>query len=139
MTAKRTVSLLALILAASVAVVIALSSPGDQGSETVTLTGCLRTGSDPVVYILRGAAVPADALVPSGAAPPPAAEDYLLVQIPETVDPGTMVNHRVEIAGLVSDAKSGPAPPREANAAERALKRLTVQRARDVAPNCSGD
>jgi hypothetical protein len=138
MTVKRTASTLALVLAAGVAVVVALSSPGDQGSETVSLTGCLRTGGKPTVFILRGAEVPADAPVPSGAAPPRAAEDYLLVQIPDTASLGELVNHRVTITGLVSDAKSGPAPPAEANAAERALKRLTVQGTRDVAPSCSG-
>jgi hypothetical protein len=138
MTLTGTVSTVALVAAAGIVAAVSVSSPGDQGSEAVTLTGCLRTGGTPAVYILRGAGAAPDAPQPSGAALPAAAEDYLLVQIPASIKLAEMVNHRAAITGLVSDAKSGPAPPSDANAAERALKRLSVQSARDVAPNCSG-
>ena len=127
----------ALAAAAAVAVVVAIVSPGDQSTEAVTLTGCLRTGGNAAVYILRGAAAPGDAAQPSGAAAA-AAEDYLLVQVPSSIKLAEQVNRRVAITGVVSDAKGGPAPPAEANTAERALKRLTVQTAREIAPNCSG-
>lgn len=136
MTIRRTLSTLAIVVAAGVAVLVALTSPGDQGSEAVTLTGCLRTGGNPAVYLLRGAETPA-----ANAAPAPgetaAPEDYLLVAIPSSLDLKALVNHRIAITGLVSDAKGGPSPPEEANAAERALKRLAVQSAREAASNCS--
>jgi hypothetical protein len=134
----RLASASALAAAAGVAAVVAITSPGDQGSESVTLTGCVRTGGNAAVYILRGATATAGAAQPSGADVPTSADDYLLVQVPSSVKLAELVNHRAAITGPVSDAKSGPAPPSEANAAERALKRLTVQSAREIAPNCSG-
>jgi hypothetical protein len=133
----RFASTSALAAAAAIAVVVAVTSPGDQGTEAVTLTGCLRSGGNPAVYILRGAAAPAAVSQPSDRDAVPAAEDYLLVQIPSSVKLEAIVNRRVAITGVASDAKNGPAPPAEANAAERALKRLTVQEARETAPNCS--
>jgi hypothetical protein len=135
MSLTTTLSTAAVALAAAIAAFLAVSTPGDQSTDPATLTGCLRTGGNPSVYLLRGAAAPVPE-APSATAPP--AEDYLLVSIPSGVELGKMVNHRVAITGSVSDAKDGPAPPSEANAAERALRRLAVQSARDVAPNCSG-
>ena len=137
MSVTGTVSSIALVSAAAIVAAISVSSPGDQGSEAVTLTGCLRTGGNPAVYILRGAAGTAIAQQPSGAAPA-AADDFLLVQIPQSLNLAEQVNHRVAVTGIVSDPKNGPAPPSEANTAERALKRLSVQTAREVASNCSG-
>lgn len=98
-------------------------SPQEQDR---TLTGCLRGGSSAGVYILRNASEAA------------AADDYLLVAIPQSVSPGDVLNHRVAITGQVSQPNAGPAPPAGANAAERALSRLTVKALKDVAPNCSG-
>ena len=134
MSVTTTLSTAAVAVVASIAAFVAVSTPGDQSTDPVTLTGCLRTGGNPVVYLLRGAAAP-DTETPSTSS---AAEDYLLVSIPGGVDLAGMVNHRVAITGVVSSAKDGPAPPSEANAAERALRRIAVQSARDVAPNCSG-
>ena len=124
------------LAAAGVTAAVTLSTPGDQ-SETVTLTGCVRTGSNPAVHILRGAAAPTTT-APDTATGLEAAEDYLLVSIPAGTDFGALTNHRVAVTGQVSLAKAGPEPPREANAAERALKRLAVQSAKEVAANCSG-
>ena len=135
MPLTRTLSALG-ATAGSVAIVIAVATSGGQGTETVTLTGCLRVGGNPVVHILRGAAAPAAGTPSSENAP--AAEDYLLVSVPANLELGPMVNHRVAITGQVSQAKDGPAPPREANAAERALRRLTVQGAKEVVASCSG-
>jgi hypothetical protein len=122
-------------LAAGIAAMVTVSTPGDQRTDPVTLTGCLRAGGHPSVFLLRGAAMP-DAEAPSNDRS--TAEDYLLVSVPGGVDLGALVNHRTAITGIVSTAKDGPPPPNEANAAERALKRLAVQSARDVAASCSG-
>ncbi len=132
----RTLGALALA-AAGITAAVTLSTPGDQAAETVTLTGCVRAGGNPAVRILRGAAAPAPA-APDAAAGMSVADDYLLVAVPSGVDLGAMTNHRAAITGVVSPAKGGPEPPPEANAAERGLKRLAVQSAKEVATSCSG-
>ena len=103
-------------------VVLGQQSPPDQDR---TLTGCLRGGSSAGVFILRNAADAA------------AADDYVLVAIPQNVAPGDFLNHRVAVTGLVSQPNAGPPPPAGANAAERALLRLSVKALKDVAPNCA--
>jgi hypothetical protein len=121
--------------AAAAAVVLwsAASMLGDDGrQEPVTLTGCLRTGSAATVYILRGATAPAvEAPDADGQEMP---RDYLLVAIPGNVDVAGNVNKRVAITGPVS-RDAGPVPE-GANAAERALRRLSVQGLRVVADSC---
>ncbi len=112
-----------LVSAIGLAFALGQSPPQEQDR---TLTGCLRGGSSAGVYILRNAGEAA------------AAEDYLLVAIPQSVSPGDVLNHRVAVTGLVSQPNAGPPPPAGANAAERALTRLTVKALKDVAPNCSG-
>jgi hypothetical protein len=82
--------------------------------------------------VLRGAELPTS-LQPDNQM----RRDYLLVDVADGINLDAVLNHRVTITGIVSDAGEGPAPPQEANAAERALRRLTVQRMQDVAPNCS--
>ena len=135
MSLTGTLGTVAAGVAAAAIAVVSFMSPGDQGSEPVTLTGCVRGGGHPSVYLLRGAAAPAPATPSGETAPMP--EDYLLVSIPDTVDLGPMLNHRVAVSGVVSTAKNGPAPPPESNAAERGLKRLAVQSTREVAANCA--
>lgn len=113
-----------------VAALIALvSTPSQDPPQEQTLTGCLRTGSAPTVFLLRGAS--ADA-APSG---PRVAEDYLLVSVPSSL--GEKVNHRIAVTGTVSEAGAPPAPPPAANAAEKALKKLSVRDVKEVAANCS--
>jgi hypothetical protein len=97
-----------------------------------TLTGCLRTGSAASVYILRGAAADDASASPAGNSRP---EDYLLV--PGDIALADHVNHRVAITGVVSDAGAPPPPPPSANAAEKALKRLSVKAVKEVAANCA--
>jgi hypothetical protein len=118
-------------LAASL-VWVGIGQPAARASaaqDAVTLTGCLRTGSAASVIILRGAATP----VSGGQMP----RDYLLVQVPDGVDVGALMNHRVAVTGAVNTAEEAPAPPDAANSAERALRRITVQGMRDIAANCS--
>jgi hypothetical protein len=110
-----------------------LSDDGALNSQDpVALTGCLRSGSASTVYVLRGAELPTS-LQPDNQM----RRDYLLVDVADGINLDAVLNHRVTITGIVSDAGEGPTPPQEANAAERALRRLTVQRMQDVAPNCS--
>jgi hypothetical protein len=115
-----------LMFVVALALVPTQDPPQDQ-----TLTGCLRTGSSPTVFLLRGASLNADA-TPSG---PRAAEDYLLVSVPASL--GERVNHRIAVTGVVSDAGAPPPPPPAANAAEKALKKLSVKDVKEVAANCS--
>lgn len=111
----------------------AASMTGDADrQEPATLTGCLRTGSAATVYILRGATAPAAEVPDAGAQQMP--RDYLLVAIPGNVDVAGNVNKRVAITGPVS-RDAGPVPE-GANAAERALRRVSVQGLRVVADNC---
>ena len=112
-----------LVSAVGLAACLGQSAPPDQDR---TLTGCLRGGSSAGVFLLRNAGDAA------------ASDDYVLVAIPQSVSPGEYLNHRVAVTGLVSQPNGGPAPPPGANAAERALQRLTVKALKDVAPNCSG-
>ena len=49
----------------------------------------------------------------------------------------TVINHRIAVTGVVIEAKDPPAAPGEANAAERALKKIRVQSVKDIAGNCS--
>ena len=112
-----------LVSAVGLAAFFGLSAPQVQEQDR-TLTGCLRGGSSAGVFILRNAGESAD--------------DYVLVAIPQSVPPGEFLNHRVAITGLVSQPNAGPPPPAGANAAERALLRLSVKALKDVAPNCSG-
>jgi hypothetical protein len=110
-----------LVSAVGLAAFLGQSAPQEQDR---TLTGCLRGGSSAGVFILRNAGESAD--------------DYVLVAIPQSVSPAEFLNHRVAITGLVSQPNAGPPPPAGANAAERALLRLSVKALKDVAPNCSG-
>lgn len=109
----------------------ATADPSSMQSNTTTLTGCVRTGSNASVFLLRGAATPS---AESVAALP---EDFLIASVPNSVNLADHVNHRVQVAAVVTDPKGPPAAPGGANAAERALKRLTVRELKEVAPNCA--
>ncbi|HEX5215213.1 MAG TPA: hypothetical protein VFV98_07090 [Vicinamibacterales bacterium] len=136
MTRTRTLTLAAVLALGAAGVVLAMSTAGDQAAEPRTLTGCLRTGSAPAVFLLRGAALPAAiAPAPDGSRLLP--EDFVLVAVPAGTDLNTLVNHRIAVTGVVIEAKDPPAAPGEANAAERALKKIRVQSVKDVAGNCS--
>jgi len=127
-----TVAVTAVVAAAARAVGPTLP-PLEGRQQPTTLTGCLRIGSAPTVFILRGATEPDAVEMPAQGQMP---RDYLLVAIPESVDPAPHVNHLVAITGQVSDARSGPPPPEAANTAERALRRLAVSGLRHVADSC---
>ena len=120
------------------ALVAAAPPPVSQERPTVTLTGCLRTGSTSSIYLLRGAAAPATG---AGEAPGATAtelrfEDLLLVA-PSNIDLAPHVNHRIAVTGVRSEAKDSP-PPQGANTAEKALNRLSVESVKEVASNCAG-
>jgi hypothetical protein len=110
-----------------------------QERQTVTLTGCLRTGSTTSIYLLRGAAGSSAgaAQSPDGAVTEARLEDLLLV-VPSNIDLAPHVNHRIAVTGVRTDAKDAPPPPQGANTAEKALNRLSVQSVKEVASNCSG-
>lgn len=92
-----------------------------------TLNGCLRQGSAPSVYLLRGAQqVGAEG----------GARDYLLVSIPGNVNLDAALNHQVAVDGDVFPAAEGPAPPAAANTVEKALRRLAVMGLRDSGNGC---
>ena len=103
----------------------AVRTPGGQ-DQSATLTGCLRSGSDPSVFILRGAS--------GGEMRSP--RDYLLVDVAQGVNLGASLNRQVAITGRVWPPGEGPAAPSAANTAERALRRQSVASMRDVASEC---
>lgn len=140
---SRHVSLAAIFIAAA-GVAIVLAQRSSQTPAGLTVTGCLRQGSGPAVFILRGATMPfvapdatiAPAMPRFEAADRPGDDttDYLLVSAPSRLDLSAHLNHRMEITGEKGDSAASPAG---ANAAERALPRVVVSDAREVAPNCS--
>ena len=130
-----------LIAAGLVAALAAAVLPGivRQERPTVTLTGCLRTGSTSSIFLLRGAGTPSGSVeVPGDSAAALRFEDLLLV-VPSGIDLAPHVNKRIAITGVRTEAKDGPPPPDGANTAEKALNRLTVQSVKEVASNCSGE
>jgi hypothetical protein len=119
----------------SAAVVLVQSTIDGQQQDEKTVTGCMRTGSSPTVYLLRSATIGgAEAAAQSGSQQ---TEDYLLVTVPDTLNLSVHVNHRVAITGVVSPASAGPPPPTAANAAEKAMQRLAVKSLKMVAQNCA--
>ena len=78
----------------------AVRTPGGQ-DQSATLTGCLRSGSDPSVFILRGAS--------GGEMRSP--RDYLLVDVAQGVNLGASLNRQVAITGRVWPPGEGPAAP----------------------------
>lgn len=118
-------------IAACLAAVTSLVATADVVAPTqnpVTLTGCVRAGSAAAVYILRGASATSE-----GKGMP---EDYLIASVPERVNLAEVANHRVEVTATLSEPNSPPPAPAGANAAERALKRVSVSALKDVAANC---
>lgn len=146
---SRHVSLAAIFIAAA-GVAMVLAQRSSQTPAGMTVTGCVRQGSGPAVFILRAAAIPIATPAPTIArAAAPRFEDgdrpsvsavdtadYLLVAVPARVDLSAHLNHKMEITGEKSDSA---APPAGANAAERALPRLAVSDGHEVAPNCSSE
>jgi hypothetical protein len=114
---------------------IAVADTPPVQEKTTTLTGCLRTGSASTVYILRGAALPDVSTPGHDAGPMP--EDYIVVSVPNNTNLADVVNHRLEMTAVVTEPDAPPAAPPNANAAERALRRLSVRAVKDVAPNCA--
>jgi hypothetical protein len=106
--------------------VLSTRSP-EPSPVAAAFDGCLRNGSAPSVFILRGARQ-------TGAEG--GARDYLLVGIASGVDPGGALNHTVTIEGDAAAAGEGPEPPGAANSAEKALRRLTVRALRDSGQRC---
>ena len=134
MRTKWITALAAAAVAGSVAVVLVQS--GGQPPAERTLTGCVRTGSAPAVFVLRGASgATSESSAPAAGEQQP--EDYLLVSIPAAVSLDTHVNHRVAVTGVVSDPGVGPPPPAGANAAEKAIRRLAVKSVKELAQNCA--
>ena len=129
--------LIAAVAAAAVvgSVAVVLVQSGGQPPAERTLTGCVRTGSAPGVFVLRGASGASTEAAPAPGNQLP--EDYLLVAIPASVSLESQVNHRVSVTGIVSDAGTGPPAPANANAAEKAIKRLTVKSLKEIAQNCA--
>ena len=133
---SRKIIATAMVLVAGAATSSATRARTEQ-TPTVTLTGCLRTGSTSTVYLLRGAASPsALSESPSDSAAVWLPEDFLIASTPAGTDLSGMVNHRIAVTGTVTDAKDGAAPP-GANTAEKALKRLNAQSVKEVASNCA--
>lgn len=135
MRTKWIAAVAAAAVVGSVAVVL-VQSGGQQPPAERTLTGCVRIGSAPSVFVLRGAS----ATSPESAAPADGQqlpEDYLLVSIPAAVSLEAHVNHRVAVTGVVSEPGVGPPPPAAANAAEKAIRRITVKSVKEIAQNCA--
>jgi len=119
----------------SAAVVLVQTTADDQQQEEKTVTGCMRTGSSPTVYLLRSATMGSlEGAAQSGSQQ---TDDYLLVTVPDSLNLSVHVNHRVAITGVVSAASAGPPPPTGANAAEKAMQRLAVKSLKMVAQNCA--
>jgi hypothetical protein len=135
MRTKWIAAVAAAAVVGSVAVVLVQS--GGQTPAERTLTGCVRVGSAPAVFVLRGANSPASPESADHADGQQLPEDYLLVSIPPAVSLEALVNHRVAITGMVSDAAAGPPPPAGANAAEKAIQRIAVKGVKEIAQNCA--
>ena len=134
MRTKWIAAVAAAVVAGSAAVVLVQSN--QQPPSERTLTGCVRAGSAPAVFVLRNASSPgSEADAPSSGQQVP--EDYLLVAIPPAVSLEALVNHRVAVTGIASEPGAGPAPPAGANAAEKAIRRLAVKSVKDIAQNCA--
>src|SRR5262245_8138273 len=116
-----------ILIAGGLAVALAASAPPAVSQErpTVPPTGCLRTGSTSSIYLRRGAAAssPAVAETPGTTAMERRFEDLLLV-VPSNIDLAPLVNHRIAVTGVRTEAKDSPPPPQGANTAEKALNRL---------------
>jgi len=136
MRTKWIAAVAAAAVVGSVAVVLVQS--GGQPPAERTLTGCVRIGSAPAVFVLRGASATSteSAAQPDGQGQQ-LPEDYLLVAIPPAVSLDTLVNHRVSVTGVVSDPGVGPPPPTGANAAEKAIRRIAVKSVKEIAQNCA--
>jgi hypothetical protein len=136
---RRMLATTLVVAFATAAAFVAVARSAALDPQTVTLTGCLRTGSTSTLYLLRGASTPAldPAESPGATAAPAIPEDFLIASIPQGVDLAPMVNHRIAVTGTVSEAKDPPPPPPGANTAEKALKRISVQSVKEVASNCS--
>ena len=134
MHTKVMAAIAAAAVVGSVAVVLVQS--GGQPPAERTLSGCVRIGSAPAVFVLRGASA-TSAESPDQAPGQQLPEDYLLVSIPPAVSLDAHVNHRVAITGVASDPGVGPAPPTAANAAEKAMRRLAVKSVKELAQNCA--
>jgi hypothetical protein len=133
----RRIMMTAVIAAASAAALAAWAGTMIQERQSVSRTGCLRTGSTSTVYLLRGATAPAPGQADSpGAGAAAIPEDFLLVP-GSGIDLAPMVNHRITVTGEVSEAKDPPPPPSGANTAEKALKKISVQNVKEVASNCA--
>ena len=128
----------AAIAVASAAVLAAWTGSIGQDRQTVSRTGCVRTGSTSTVYLLRGATAPSSGPLESPGASAAVAipEDFLLLP-GSGIDLAPMVNHRVTVTGELTEAKDPPPPPSGANTAEKALKRISVQNVKEVASNCA--
>ena len=110
----------------------ALVYAGFMGTRTpeparASFDGCLRNGSAPTVFILRGG---------RQAGAEGGGRDFLLVAIASGVNLNGALNHQVSIDGDASAAGEGPEPPGDANSAEKALRRLSVQALRDSGQRC---
>jgi hypothetical protein len=118
-------------IAASFAAVTSLVAAADTpiAQNPVTLGGCVRSGSSASVFLLRGASAASE----GGKGMP---EDFLIATVPDRVNLSDVVNHRVEVTATISEPNSPPAAPQGANAAERALKRISLSNLKDVANNC---
>jgi len=134
MRTKWIVAVAAAAVVGSVAVVLVQS--GGQLPAERTLTGCVRTGSAPAVFVLRGASAGSAEAAPDGDGQQ-LPEDYLLVSIPPAVSLEAHVNHRVAVTGVVSEPGVGPPPPTGANAAEKAIRRIAVKSVKEIAQNCA--
>lgn len=119
------------------AAVVLVQSGGQQPPAERTLTGCVRIGSAPAVFVLRGASATYTESAPADGQGQQLPEDYLLVAIPPAVSLDALVNHRVAVTGIVSDPGAGPAPPTGANAAEKAIRRIAVKSVKEIAQNCA--
>jgi len=135
MRTKWIVAVAAAAVVGSVAVVLVQS--GGQPPAERTLTGCVRIGSAPAVFVLRGASAPSAESAAPGTDSQQVPEDYLLVAIPPAVSLEALLNHRVSVTGVVSDAGVGPPPPAGANAAEKAIRRIAVKGVKEIAQNCA--
>lgn len=112
----------------AVLVYAGLAGTRPEEAAAASVSGCLRTGSAPSVFLLRGGRV---------AGEEGGARDFLLVSVPSGVNLGGALNHQVSIDGDVFAAAEGPEPPAAANTVEKALRRLAVRSMSDSGTNCS--
>ena len=131
---KGTKATLCLVSLCVFALVVAAGSANSQtetsksGGKTVSLTGCLQSGTDPGTFTLTNTTPTKGAAKGSGT--------YQLTAA-SGVDLKAYVGHKVQISGMMEPSKSGTELARtEPGAASMGAQRVEVKSVKEVSASC---